>query len=214
VYILRVPDTGLSGVGPGVAALRALVAKAKRESGSSVVDVVGHSQGGLIARAYVKLAGGDREGVARVVSMNTPQHGLDDWYAPVARAIARSRMLSPLVPVGLLEQLPGSSFLRALNAGDETPDSVAFTSIYSTDSDSIVKPAGSPILDGATNVGLVTPRRTMLGQRRRGPHHFMVNHFSVEAYLQLRLALLGEPPLAPGVAAAIAGAAALRASRR
>jgi hypothetical protein len=52
------------------------------------------------------------------------------------------------VLVSCREMLPGSSFLRALNSGDETP--VRYGTLWSP-CDEIINPDTSVILSGATN---------------------------------------------------------------
>jgi hypothetical protein len=106
-----------------------------------------------------------------------------------------------MLSTGLVELLRDSPEMRALNAGDPTPDGVAWTSIYSADADGIVFPANSPILEGARNVAL-TEVEYSFGRVGRGPHHITINHTSDEAYRALRDALL--TPI--GFADAAAGA--------
>ena len=75
-------------------------------TGASRVDVVAHSMGALPARYYVRHLGGD----ARVdgwVSLGSPNHGTVTAYTCVSRSCREMR--------------PGSSFMSALNEGDETP---------------------------------------------------------------------------------------------
>jgi triacylglycerol lipase len=95
------------------------------------VDIVAHSMGGLSSRWFAKFLGSGI-GVAHYVSLGTPQYGL--------RQVCSA-------PASLGGQMcPGSSFLRTLNAGDDTPGRTRYTSIYST-TDGIV-PASSSRLDG------------------------------------------------------------------
>ena len=70
--------------------------------GGEQVAVVGHSLGGLIARYYVQLLGGDAS-VHTVVTLGTPHQGT-----------LAAHLLRPL-PVGA-ELLPGSSVLEELRA--------------------------------------------------------------------------------------------------
>ena len=95
------------------------------------VDIVAHSMGGLSSRWFVKFLRGSVS-VAHYVSLGTPQHGL--WETCPA----------PLDYGG--QMCPNGSFLRALNAGDDTPGLTKYTSIFST-TDGLV-PASSSRLDG------------------------------------------------------------------
>ena len=84
------------------------------------IDLVGHSQGGLVGRYYVqKLNGAHR--VRHLVTLGTPHRGTP-W--------ARSGHLVGRTLPSLRQMAPGSQLLRDLT--DESfPDSVRLTSIYS-----------------------------------------------------------------------------------
>ncbi|MDP9797285.1 triacylglycerol esterase/lipase EstA (alpha/beta hydrolase family) [Catenuloplanes nepalensis] len=118
------------------------VEKVREDHGGVKVDLVGHSMGAVIARYYVRDLGG-AEVVDDLVSLAGPHHGTR--VLTICRFDASCR-----------EMLPGSAFLRALNAGDETPGDVAYRTFYSK-CDLIVVPYASALLDGAqnTNVGCV-----------------------------------------------------------
>ncbi|MCB0879857.1 MAG: alpha/beta fold hydrolase [Thermoleophilia bacterium] len=190
VYVFGSPMRGLTGVEDATRALTELVDRVRAETGAEKVDLVGHSQGGVIARWYVKFGAGART-VARVVSLSSPHHGLHAWFNGPIQAALGSQAWRSLIPVGLEELLTGSSLLAKLNAGDETPGDVEWTSIYAADFDGVVHP-DSAHLDGARNIELRAPRSQSNGiGSRPGPHHFMVNHYSEEMYAALRAALLG-----------------------
>ena len=94
------------------------------------VDIVAQSMGGLSARQYIKFL--KSSVVDAYVSLGTPQYGiyaaclLPSWYGG--------------------QMCPYSGFLRNLNAGDDTPGNVYWTTIYSR-TDGIV-PTSSSRLDG------------------------------------------------------------------
>ena len=112
-------------------------------TGAESVDVVGYSAGGVVARLWVREYGGD-EMARRVVTIGSPHHGT-----------SVAELASDVVPglcTGACEQLvPDSDLLRALNAGDETPEGPRFVSIWTT-TDELVTPPDSSRLDGALNV--------------------------------------------------------------
>ena len=83
------------------------------------IDVVGHSMGGLIALYYIKYMGGDAH-VRKLVTLGTPYRGT--WASVAGVAILGS--LSP----STWQMLPGSQFLRMLNALP-MPSVVEWTSI-------------------------------------------------------------------------------------
>lgn len=101
------------------------------------VDIVGHSMGGLLARYYIELMGGEKR-VDHCVLLGTPNAG--SRLAPFA--------------VSHLGQdlLPGSDFLNELNAAPLSR-SIRYTTIFSHH-DNLVIPAQSAELAGAETVEL------------------------------------------------------------
>lgn len=132
------------------ATLAAKVDEVLRASGCPKVDIVAHSRGGLAARDYIRFLGGG-ERVAHLVTLGTPHHG------------AAINLACP--GCGCLEMRPGSDYLQRLNAGDETPGSTAYTSIFSRH-DEVVSPA-SAWLSGARNVRVRGVKHTDLLRSRR-----------------------------------------------
>ena len=100
------------------------------------VDLVTYSMGGLSSRYYLKSLGG----AARVdawVSIAGPNHGTQ-----TATQCAQFPACA--------EAVPGSAFLTALNAGDETPGDVRYATWWSPCDGTIVPPE-STILNDALN---------------------------------------------------------------
>ncbi|MGA9749166.1 MAG: hypothetical protein WBQ50_17050, partial [Nocardioides sp.] len=110
---------------------------------ASSVDVVGYSAGGVVARSWVRDHGGD-EVARRVLTLGSPHHG--------TRVAELAGNLFGDCAAACRQLVPDSDFLRALNAGDETPAGPAYISVW-TSSDEIVVPPDSARLDGA--LGLV-----------------------------------------------------------
>lgn len=107
-------------------------------TGASKVDIVAHSMGVLSSRYYLKNLGGTSY-VGHFVSTAGVNHGTTtaSWCSWLYTSCA--------------EMYTGSSFLTALNSGDETPGSVAYASYWSNCDDALT-PDTTAILDGATNV--------------------------------------------------------------
>lgn len=107
-------------------------------TGASKVDLVTHSMGALSARYYLKNLGGTAY-VDDFVSAAGVNHGTTtaSWCSWLYTSCA--------------EMYTGSSFLTALNSGDETPGSVSYASYWS-DCDEALTPDTTAILSGATNV--------------------------------------------------------------
>jgi triacylglycerol lipase len=93
------------------------------------IDLVGHSEGGLIGRYYVQKLGGASR-VSHLITLGTPHRGTR-W--------AYSGHLVAYVMPSLRQMAPGSTVLRDL-ADDRFPASVRLTSIYSS-RDSICPPS-------------------------------------------------------------------------
>lgn len=132
-YLSIFPNIG--DIRTAAVALKALVADVKKRTGAKQVDVVAHSMGGLITRYYIKYMEGERD-IERLVTLATPHHGTLVSFASPTQ--------------GAKQMHPGSDFLKALNADDETPGRIRYTSIRGG-LDEIVIPHSSPILEGAEN---------------------------------------------------------------
>lgn len=120
------------------------VAAVATEAHGHSMDIVAHSMGGLLARAVIKQASGSLP-VRHLIMLGTPNHGT--VFAHAFRDPA-ARQLRPLSP-----------FLTWLNAEDESPGTLRYTSIYSKN-DTSVQPATSARLDGAFNHGLWGPKHS------------------------------------------------------
>jgi len=107
-------------------------------TGARQVVLVGHSMGGLVARAYLRRFGASR--VEKLVTMGTPHHG---------------SFLAWGFPGRDLEQMrPGNAWLAALNRDETNPAPVPITSIWSRH-DSMVAPQASSQLACAHNVAVI-----------------------------------------------------------
>ena len=104
-------------------------------AGAAKVDIVTHSMGGLSSRWFLKYLGGSAK-VDDWVSLAGPNHG-SNW--------AYGCWTTPC-----LEMRPNSTFLRDLNAGDETPGTTNYGT-WRSPCDELVSPSSSTSLSGATN---------------------------------------------------------------
>ena len=140
-------DYGQRATGPverSAQELAAYVDRVLAATGARRVSLVGHSQGGMMPRYYVRFLGGAAV-VDDLVGLAPSNHG-------TANPLLLTPGLSVLCPA-CLQQARGSAFLGALNAGDETPGAVSYTTVV-TRLDEVVLPASSGFLAGATNLVL------------------------------------------------------------
>ncbi|HKE38863.1 MAG TPA: alpha/beta fold hydrolase [Casimicrobiaceae bacterium] len=101
------------------------------------VLLIGHSMGGLVARAYLRHFGSER--VGRIITIGTPHHGsVLAWSFPGE---------------SLAQMHPGNPWLAKLNIEEHRPAPVPIISIWSRH-DSMVIPQASAVLGGAHNVPL------------------------------------------------------------
>ncbi|MFL6140097.1 MAG: esterase/lipase family protein [Frankiaceae bacterium] len=162
VVLVALPDSATGPIAEQAAAVDAAVTRIER-SGAPPVDVVGFSDGGLVARYWARHDGGSWR-ARRVVTLASPHHGTD-----LAAAVAGDGSAegsggdsgdgggdaggSQLCPAACRDVATGSALLTDLNAKDETPNGPLWVSIYSTD-DGVVRPATSARLAGAVNIAL------------------------------------------------------------
>ncbi|MEU7618337.1 alpha/beta fold hydrolase [Micromonospora rifamycinica] len=146
VYVYQLPGLGFGDITDSARAFAGFVDQVRAATGAARVDIVGHSEGGLVSRWYATFLGGtDR--IGRYVSLGSPQQG-----TYVANIIAFAGLGDCVGIVACQQMSIGSDFLNSLNAGDDTPGSVRWTTIR-TNQDELVRPVGNATLaDGATNV--------------------------------------------------------------
>ncbi len=108
------------------------------------VSFVGHSQGGMMPRYYIKFLGG-ADKVDDLVGIAPSNHG-------TSRAGSLGGSGAPCAACD--QQAAGSDFLRKLNAGDETPGMVSYTNI-TTNKDEVVVPYTSGFLTGPRTTNIV-----------------------------------------------------------
>jgi pimeloyl-ACP methyl ester carboxylesterase len=116
--------------------LKAFANRVRRATDANKVQLVGYSQGGMMPRHYIKFLGG-RDKVEDLVGLSPSNHGTTNPFAPPAGDFGCR---------ACVQQVRGSSFLKSLNAGDETPGKVAYTQVQ-TRHDGVVTPYQSAFLD-------------------------------------------------------------------
>ncbi|WNI14893.1 esterase/lipase family protein [Actinacidiphila sp. ITFR-21] len=111
------------------------------------VDIVGHSQGGMMPRYYLKFLGGAAK-VNALVALAPDNHGttLDGLTAILPYFPGAAGFLDSHLP-GLTDQVAGSPFQQKLNAGGDTVPGVRYT-VISTIYDEVVTPYTTQALSG------------------------------------------------------------------
>lgn len=153
------------------AQLSAFVDRVLAATGARKADLVGHSQGGMMPRYYLKHLGGATK-VHTLVGLAPSNHGTTlnglftlSGYFPGASAFTGS--LCPACE----QQRAGSPFLTELNSGGETVPGVGYTSIESR-YDEVVTPYTSAFLSGprVTNILLQDQCVLDLGEHLSMPY--------------------------------------------
>lgn len=148
---------GIYGTGPiedSAGQLSSFVDRVLAATGASQVDIVGHSQGGMMPRYYLKFDNGAAN-VHTLVGLAPSNHGTTlDGLFTLASYFPGANATFADCPA-CAEQQAGSSFMTQLNAGGDTVAGVDYTVIESRN-DEVVTPYQSAFLTGpnVTNITL------------------------------------------------------------
>ncbi len=123
--------------------LKSFVSKVLNATKAKKVDLVGHSQGGMMPRYYMHFLGGATK-VKHLVGIAPSNHGTTSPLMP-----------PPTFPItaicqACLDQQAGSAFLTTLNAGGDTVPGPFYT-VISTTHDEVVTPYTSQALAGPSS---------------------------------------------------------------
>ena len=135
---------GLYGTGPvedSTEQLAQFVQRVRKATGASQIDAIGHSQGGVLIRRYLKYKGGADPSdpahnvVANVVTLGATNHGTTLSGSGALAVVLRDAGVNVEPGVTAIagsagyEQLVGSSMITDLNRGGETFAGVDYTVI-------------------------------------------------------------------------------------
>jgi hypothetical protein len=138
VFAFDYGDMATAPIPDSAAQLRDFVDTVRSRTGAKRVDLVGHSQGGMMPRYYVKFLGGATK-VDDLVGIVPSNHGTSN---PLA--IAAGATVCP----ACVDQTAGSPLLTKLNADPEAPAGPDYTQI-ATRYDEVVVPYTSAYLTGS-----------------------------------------------------------------
>ena len=154
------PTDNLQGTGEiakSAGQLASFVKKVLTTTGAAKVDLVGHSQGGMMPRYYINFLGGAAK-VAKLVALAPSNYGTTlDGLTTLGQDLG---LLDPVNTIlattcdACVEQEVGSSFLTNLNATPTVP-AVRYTVIETT-GDEVVTPYTNAFLPAAPNVTNIT----------------------------------------------------------
>ncbi|CAL9398680.1 esterase/lipase family protein [Streptomyces sp. enrichment culture] len=138
---------GLGPVDKSAEQLDAFVDRVLAATGAAEADLVGHSQGGMMPRYYLKFLGGAAE-VNALIGIAPDNHGttLNGLTKLLPYFPGAEDLLSTATP-GLADQIAGSAFLTKLNQGGDTVPGVRYT-VIATKYDQVVTPYSSGWLEG------------------------------------------------------------------
>ncbi|GAA4380172.1 esterase/lipase family protein [Nocardioides caricicola] len=138
VYSLDYGNRGTGDIAASARQLKKFVRKVLDATGAAQVSMVGHSQGGMMPRYYIRFLGGAKV-VDDLVGLSPSNHGttLTGSGSPGSATGGFCTACT--------QQAAGSPFLTRLNAGDETPGLVSYTQI-TTRYDEVVVPYTSAYL--------------------------------------------------------------------
>jgi pimeloyl-ACP methyl ester carboxylesterase len=151
------PIQGTGEIAASAAQLATFVNTVLAKTGAAKVDLVGHSQGGMMPRYYVNSLGGAAK-VSDFVAFAPSNYGTTlDGLTKLAGLLGASTAINGTLSSACqacVEQEQGSAFLAGLNAAPTVPG-VRYTVIESVD-DEVVTPYRNAFLPGAPNVTNIT----------------------------------------------------------
>ncbi|MEV5147034.1 alpha/beta fold hydrolase [Streptomyces sp. NPDC052727] len=139
---------GLGPIDKSAEQLALFVDKVLAATGAAKADLVGHSQGGMMPRYYLKFLGGAAK-VNALVGVAPDNHGTDlDGLTHLLPYFPGAEDLLKATTPGLADQITGSAFLTKLNAGGDTVPGVRYT-VVATKYDEVVTPWRTQYLSGS-----------------------------------------------------------------
>lgn len=141
---------GTKDVADSAGEIATFVDAVREATGADKVDLVGHSQGGLVSRQYLKFNGG-AEKVRKVVTLGATNHGttlsgigtLDRFVGSLGLQLDPA--LTWLVGSSGMQQVYGSDIVNGVNEGGDTLPGIDYT-VIATKYDEVTSPYTSSFL--------------------------------------------------------------------
>ncbi|GHF40910.1 lipase [Streptomyces mashuensis] len=138
---------GLGPIEDSAAQLSRDVDRVLASTGASKVDIVGHSQGGMMPRYYLKFLGGAPK-VNALVGLAPTNHGTTlSGLTRLLDVVPGARDVISAKAPGLTQQVAGSPFMNRLNEGGDTVPGVRYT-VVMTKYDEVATPYTTGFLSG------------------------------------------------------------------
>jgi triacylglycerol esterase/lipase EstA (alpha/beta hydrolase family) len=152
---------GVDDIPTSAGELNAFVDKVRAATGAAEVDLVGHSQGGMMPRYYLKFLGGAEE-VHTLVGLSPSNHGttLDGLFILANFFPGANQFTGALCPA-CEQQRVDSAFITNLNSGGETVAGVDYT-VIQTLYDQVVTPYSSAFLSGSNVRNILLQKQCIL----------------------------------------------------
>jgi triacylglycerol lipase len=142
VDVFELPEHGNGAVHYSAQALATRVDAVLAQTRSDKVSLIGHSLGGLVARDYVRFAGGAAK-VDKLITLGTPNQGTysaNGWMILTMGCIGAPSCVQMAV---------GSTYLASLNAGDDAVGDVQYWT-FASQYDEFVYPYRNAFLGTAS----------------------------------------------------------------
>lgn len=142
-------ENGISGaahVPDSAAELRDFIDRVRKATGANKVDIVGHSQGGMMPRWYMGHMGGAKH-VNDLVAIAPSSHGTQGILVPSATGVKIAGNYAGWICDACADQVAGSEFMTELNSIGDTVAGPDYT-VIATKYDEVVMPYKSQFLQG------------------------------------------------------------------
>jgi triacylglycerol esterase/lipase EstA (alpha/beta hydrolase family) len=153
VFMFDYRDRGDESIEDAAAELAPFIDRVLAATGTSQVDIVGHSQGGMMPRYYMKFLGGAAK-VHALVGVSPVSHGTTLFgVGTLALDSGLNDSVTAQQCPACAEDVAGSAFMQKLNAGGDTLPGVRYT-VIGTRYEEIITPDESQFLAGraVTNI--------------------------------------------------------------
>ncbi len=134
------PFYGTRDIGESALELGHFVDRVLRRTGARQVDLVGHSQGGMMPRRYLRVDDSAARKVHDLVALAPSNYGTTaSGVLPVIGSLPGGEVVLGVPCFACVQQREGSDFLRDLNRGPDTVAGVRYT-VIATTHDEVVTP--------------------------------------------------------------------------